>query len=246
MMMLRFLALALFFFQTTLLAQLYEATLWLSQNDSYLNVDLRIQALESPADTLGDATFAIQYNPSALKYLGKDADQDGIWDDDTGSGYRDLMTGHAPPRASLDVTKDTGNGLEVPFDITRIGRIVFEILDSHADFEIHWDTDFSAVKDFAAGDITHRIEFIDPQRLGDVNDDGLANSTDALIILSCEVGNDAAAYCPMECADTNGDGVINSTDALIVLSYDAGLDVPYLVSQGGCPTNVSPCRGCSP
>ncbi len=82
--------------------------------------------------------------------------------------------------------------------------------------------------------------------LGDVNGDDLANSTDALIILSCDVGIDVSQYCPMNCGDCNADTYVNSTDALIILSYDVGIDVPYDVGQPGCPSNVQPCSGCNP
>jgi len=81
-------------------------------------------------------------------------------------------------------------------------------------------------------------------KLGDVNQDGLVNSTDALIILSCDIGMDVTAYCPMPCGDANLDGVVNSTDALIILSHDVGMDVPYPVGEPGCPENPAPCAGC--
>jgi predicted phosphodiesterase len=96
--------------------------------------------------------------------------------------------------------------------------------------------------------ITANFQVYIPERTiaGDLNGDDLANSTDALIILSCDVGIDVSQFCPVNCADVNGDGHVNSTDALIVLSYDAGLTVPYPVGQTGCPTSVTPCPGCSP
>ena len=50
--------------------------------------------------------------------------------------------------------------------------------------------------------------------LGDVNNDGLANSTDALIVLKGDVGLDISSHCPLNCGDVNGDGFVNSTDAL--------------------------------
>ncbi|NQT25206.1 hypothetical protein HQ585_07620 [candidate division KSB1 bacterium] len=80
--------------------------------------------------------------------------------------------------------------------------------------------------------------------LGDVNDDGIVNSTDALIILSCDVGMDVTAYCPMPCGDVNLDGAVNSTDALIILSCETGIEVPYPVGEPGCPENPTPCLGC--
>ncbi len=85
-----------------------------------------------------------------------------------------------------------------------------------------------------------------PGSLGGVNDDGLVNSTDALIILTADVGLDTSAFCPMNCGDVNGDGLVNSTDALIVLTYDVGLPVPFPLGAGACPTTVTQPPGCNP
>ncbi len=82
--------------------------------------------------------------------------------------------------------------------------------------------------------------------LGGVNDDGLVNSTDALIILTADVGLDTSQFCPMNCGDVNGDGLVNSTDALIVLTYDVGLSVPFPVGTGACQTEVTQPPGCNP
>jgi uncharacterized repeat protein (TIGR02543 family) len=84
----------------------------------------------------------------------------------------------------------------------------------------------------------------DAGMLGDINGDDTVNSTDALIVLSCDVGMDTAQFCPMNCGDVNDDGLVNSTDALVILSYDAGMTVPYLVGGSGCPTSATPCAGC--
>ncbi len=83
--------------------------------------------------------------------------------------------------------------------------------------------------------------------LGDVNGDYAVNSTDALIILSGDVGINISQFCPANCGDVNDDGVVNSTDALIVLSYDAGMTIPFPLGQAGiCPVDVTPCAGCYP
>ncbi|MFN2123532.1 MAG: dockerin type I repeat-containing protein, partial [Candidatus Promineifilaceae bacterium] len=82
--------------------------------------------------------------------------------------------------------------------------------------------------------------------LGDVTGDGLINSTDALIILSCDANLDTSEYCPCNCGDVNEDTFVNSTDALIILSYDAGLTVTYPIGEAGCPSNVNLCPGCVP
>jgi hypothetical protein len=92
---------------------------------------------------------------------------------------------------------------------------------------------------------TYTVEPESPNTvLGGVNGDGAVNSTDALIILSSDVGLDTSEYCPMNCGDVNADGLVNSTDALIILSWDVGLTVPYPVGTGSCPSNVTAPPGC--
>jgi hypothetical protein len=93
---------------------------------------------------------------------------------------------------------------------------------------------------------TTEITVVEPVILGDANGDATANSTDALIVLSCDVGINTSQFCPMNCGDANGDGLINSTDALIILSYDVGITVPYPVGEPGCPSSVTQCPGCGP
>jgi len=85
-----------------------------------------------------------------------------------------------------------------------------------------------------------------PDVLGDVNGDDDLNSTDALIILSGDVGIDISQFCPINCGDVNGDGYVNSTDALIILSYDVGMTVPFPIGVSACPASVTPCPGCNP
>ena len=85
--------------------------------------------------------------------------------------------------------------------------------------------------------------FVESKILGDVNDDTVANSTDALIILSGDVGINISGFCPINCGDVNNDGIVNSVDALILLSADIGITVPFNVGQPGCPTSITqpPC-----
>jgi len=80
--------------------------------------------------------------------------------------------------------------------------------------------------------------------LGDVNRDGQADSTDALIVMSADVGTPTTAYCPLNCGDANGDGAVNSTDALIILSFDAGMSVSFPLETGACPAVVTQPEGC--
>ncbi len=85
-----------------------------------------------------------------------------------------------------------------------------------------------------------------PEILGGVNGDGVVDSTDALIVLSCDAGIDTGQYCPLNCGDVNGEELVNFTDALIVLSYDVGMSIPYALGGAGCPASVAPCGGCNP
>ena len=108
---------------------------------------------------------------------------------------------------------------------------------------IFMDLDFSAMA--AAGTFTDLMPIltildcdfpiIPACLLGDVNGDNLCNSTDALIILSYDVGMPIPQpyidRINQGCADTNGDGMTNSTDALVLLSFDVGMPVPFPVCQ---------------
>ncbi len=85
-----------------------------------------------------------------------------------------------------------------------------------------------------------------PDILGDVNHDGLANSTDALIVLKGDVGLDISSHCPVNCGDVNNDGYVNSTDALIILKFDVGLTITQPVGMPGCYESVTQPSGCSP
>ncbi len=75
--------------------------------------------------------------------------------------------------------------------------------------------------------------------LGDLNADGVVNSSDALIVLTY----DAQHPIPPEIldrinagvGDANQDGATNSTDALIILSFEMGKPVPFAVGQRLCP-----------
>jgi len=72
-------------------------------------------------------------------------------------------------------------------------------------------------------------------KLGDLNDDGNCNSTDALLILSYDVGltipQEPLARINAGLGDLNSDVLTNSTDALILLAFGAGQPVPFPVCQ---------------
>lgn len=62
--------------------------------------------------------------------------------------------------------------------------------------------------------------------LGDINDDGKVNSTDALKALETTVGKSTLTKVQSKAADIDKDGKVTSNDALIILSISAGkLDI---------------------
>lgn len=65
---------------------------------------------------------------------------------------------------------------------------------------------------------------------GDVNGDGMVNSSDALLVLRNAVGHYDADFSDYW-ADLNGDGKINSTDALRILQISVGSDDPSKYSD---------------
>lgn len=79
--------------------------------------------------------------------------------------------------------------------------------------------------------------------LGDVNGDGIVNSTDGNIILSADAGISLPpaiqTIVDHGFGDVNQDGATNATDALIVLTYDAQLPVPYPVGEAFCPSEIA-------
>ncbi|MCB2202435.1 metallophosphoesterase [bacterium] len=85
-----------------------------------------------------------------------------------------------------------------------------------------------------------------PDILGDLNHDGFANSTDALIALKGDVGLDISSHCPVNCGDTNDDGYVNSTDALLILKYDVGLTISFPIGEEGCSATITQPPGCTP
>lgn len=65
---------------------------------------------------------------------------------------------------------------------------------------------------------------------GDVNGDGVCNSTDARVILQHTVGKAVLAEDAAPFADVNGDGEVDSTDARLCLQYAVGKDVETAIA----------------
>ncbi len=59
--------------------------------------------------------------------------------------------------------------------------------------------------------------------LGDVNGDGLVDTTDAKLIMQLDLGLISEADLELAAADVNGDGLVDTTDAKLVMQLDLGL-----------------------
>jgi hypothetical protein len=74
--------------------------------------------------------------------------------------------------------------------------------------------------------------------LGDVNADGLVNSTDVLIGMAAEIGLEVSDFFQRRIsagiADVNQDGHTNSTDYLIMSAYDVGINIPMPIERKFC------------
>ena len=62
-----------------------------------------------------------------------------------------------------------------------------------------------------------------PSQIGDVNGDGVVDSSDARLVLQAEVDLVQLTAVQKIAADVNGDGAINSTAARMILQYEVGL-----------------------
>ena len=59
--------------------------------------------------------------------------------------------------------------------------------------------------------------------LGDVNGDGLVDTTDAKLVMQLDLGLVSPADLNVEVADVNGDGLVDTTDAKLIMQLDLGL-----------------------
>lgn len=85
------------------------------------------------------------------------------------------------------------------------------------DYEGEFDWDATTAPDDSTGnDSTVSI----PEGMGDVNNDGVIDNLDAVLVLKYDAGlvNDIS-----DVADVNGDDTIDNLDATLILKYDAGL-----------------------
>lgn len=66
---------------------------------------------------------------------------------------------------------------------------------------------------------------------GDVNEDGVVNTTDARLVLQTAVGKAELTERAAKAADVNGDGVVNTTDARLILQLAVGKITDFLPEE---------------
>jgi len=202
---------------------------------SRFQVPITVDLSGSPApnDRLGSFTGSLAWDPSLLRYVSH-------------SGLQAGFTG-AVNTSNVNLGRLNFNGANppgVPGNVTVL-TITFEVVGTDSSTGI-FDLAFSAMSaalsfaDLLPCLITHDCSYhIRAGGLcGDINDDGLINSSDALIILSYDIGipipPEFLAKIIAGFGDMNVDGLTNSTDALIILTCDAGLpQCPPRVGQPG-------------
>lgn len=208
------------------------APTYLPQNCSITaKVKVDMTRAASPNNLLGSFDGTLNWDPALLQYSGNS----GLLSGFTGS------VNNTPGQVTFSGANPNGVG-----NIVDILDVYFDVIGPISSLDT-LDLEFSSMT--AASTTTNLLDIltlkdkpvtlVEEGLLGDVNVDNLVNSTDALVMLSYDVGTqlpplflDRITY---GFGDVNYSSETNSTDALIVLSYDVGIPVPYPVGQLFCP-----------
>ncbi len=201
-----------------------------------LTANIRVDMSSSlpPNHLLGSFTATLNWDPALLTYTGNS----GIL-----SGFTGFVNDLNAANGSIifNGAKATGQG-----GLVEILQLNFDAAGSQGTTPV-LDLEFSVMA--AAMTFTNLMPYLtvddatvsitEAGVLGDINEDGIANSTDALVLLSADAGFPIPpayqARIDAGFGDVNDDGLTNSTDGLIILSFDAGIQVPYPVGQAMCP-----------
>ncbi len=151
----------------------YDAYLVQSSNGTKYFVDVVIKSRGTASDKLGNATFFFNFNPLAVQVASKDPAYDGPWDDNAHPDYYSDVTKHVVnlnplSRVSLNFVRVEGapenGGVAVPQSLTRVGRLVFNIVDASKPKNISWNTTFCGIVSWDLNtDLTSRFNFSNAQ-----------------------------------------------------------------------------------
>lgn len=188
----------------------------------------------APNHRLGSFSSKLAWNPSLISFVNHSGLQ---------SGFTGVVNTSHVGTGVLEFTGDHASG--AGGDVKLI-FVTFKVVGASGKNGL-LDLSFSAIT--AAISMTNLLpnlkiddcsfQIVPGGICGDLNDDKIVNSTDALILLSYDVGISLPpafrARINQGCGDLNKDGLTNSTDALICLTCDARLpQCPSQVGKPGC------------
>ena len=141
---------ALFVIVTGLFAQgqPVKVSYQISLNNDIVKFEIYVKA---PAETpiiLGNSVFEVTYNEAKYTLLGKDPDNDGLWDEDNSSSYYDTFATSIGNRAIFRVLYKEGEGVAVPSsEPARIGCLLFQLKEPYNPGDIQWMAPFCILSD---------------------------------------------------------------------------------------------------
>ena len=186
-------------------------------------VDIQID-MTSTFELLGSFTATLNWDPAIVDYTGNSG---------LPAGFTEVINEDDIATGLLTFSGVNASGVSGIIDMFTVN---FDVIGNEDDVNT-FDLEISAMAAantfndllpiLTTNDCSSTID--DGGVLGDVNNDGLVNSTDALIVLSHDISLQIPAAFEDRIdrgfGDIDEDVLTNSTDALIILSYDVGLDV---------------------
>jgi hypothetical protein len=198
---------------------------------SQIKVDMT--GMSPPDSVLAAFTGSITWDPSLLQFTG----HSGIL-----SGFVGVVNTTNAANGIIAFNGSHPQGVGGLIDILNLDFDVIGTLGSngtlHLNFTMLQSTIFTDLLSvLTINDCAFNV--VKPNLLGDVDGDDQVNSTDALIILSFDVGLPIPPQFQNRInagvGDVDSDTQTNSTDALIILSFDAGITIPFPVGDPICP-----------
>lgn len=198
-----------------------------------IKISVDMNNISAPNDALGSFTARIIWNTAELQYNNTSqllSNFNGFINDDLPAGQ--LIFNGANPDGATDIidifqgefiangSTNSNTTVQVEFLAMAAAKTFSSLLESNPNYSCNLSVTPAGL-------------------LGDVNNDGLVNSTDGNIVLSFDANlpifSDIQERIDGGFGDVNNDGLTNSADALIILSYDAQISVPFPIGINYCP-----------